>query len=473
VNNTRHPALTRSVSVPNALVAILAFSMFDVPLMKLYAQGPSPIAAGAMPGSWLQLRSGTDNSGVIPGTLDVSWSFKSPRPVRALSVASGVVLVGTESADADAPADAFAPDQQGFLIALDAQTGIPRWSRTVPSWVHGDPAIYRGVAIVTFGRWPMTQPGGAMAINVNSGRELWSLRTDGGIMPAPAVDSLSGSVMVVGDGILFSLALNDGTVRYQAGLKSPDAMSSIRIDESQRVYVGSIGTVSSYAAPNGRLLWEYRSPRFRGVLDVPVAVAKKLVFTTGVQSAGLWNAARSLPVRNFIELLWEAHGSQRVSEFRNWIQEQWLIALDRNDGHVVWKRRLGLGLDVPRNTSGTPVVSGNTVVVSSPVSKKIWAYEVNTGQVLWSRSLRATHKGAVTVFADDVIFGDKDGELTVLRLQDGMLIGNCVAGAAFTPFAPLIVGRTAFIATRNGWVHALAYQQLRLRAIRRDHESCF
>lgn len=109
------------------------------PLGPALSAQSSPSAATLMPKSWLQLRGGTDNAGVLPGTLEATWQFKAERPVRGLSVAGGLVLIGTESADADAAPDAFAPDQRGFLIALDATTGAPLWTRALRSWVHGDP----------------------------------------------------------------------------------------------------------------------------------------------------------------------------------------------------------------------------------------------------------------------------------------------------------------------------------------------
>ena len=54
------------------------------------------------------------------------------------------------------------PDERGFVTALDVVTGKPLWTRALISWVHGDPVVHDGVAFVTFGRMPMTFPGGAI-----------------------------------------------------------------------------------------------------------------------------------------------------------------------------------------------------------------------------------------------------------------------------------------------------------------------
>src|SRR5665213_586587 len=214
-----------------------ALSRWLTCLLAITSLATNPIVAQTQrsgsitPSSWLQLRGGTSNAGVLPGTLETTWRFHALRPVRGAAIAAGLVVIGTESADSDALPDAFAPDQNGFLTALDAFTGRELWSRRVPSWIHGDPVLYHGSVIASFGRWPMTHPGGVIAVDARTGKTLWARSTEAGVMPAPAIDSSRNTVIVVGgDGVVYGLSLTDGSVLYKSGLRAPDAMSSPRIE---------------------------------------------------------------------------------------------------------------------------------------------------------------------------------------------------------------------------------------------------
>lgn len=464
---------TREFIGASYCVGVLALALMSGATNAQSARPAGPTGP-ADPRSWIQFRGGTDNSGNVHGALEASWKFKAPHPVRGLAVAAGLVFLGTESADADAAMDAFAPDQRGILIALDAVTGEPVWRRSVPSWIHGDPATFRGRTIVTFGRWPMTSAGGAIAVDSHTGRTLWSFNTAAGIMPSPVIDTTGNAVLVVGgDGVLYNLSMVDGAVRDVMGLQSADAMSSPRIDEHRNVYLGTMGEVHSVSAANGRTNWKYNSKGLRAMLDVPVALSDSVVFTVGTHQFGFWRAAQSLSVRRFIGMVIEARRSRPISTYRAWFEQQWLLAVDRRSGRLLWRHKLGVGLGVPRNTAGTPVLVGNRVIVSSPVSRTIWAFNASTGRVAWSRELHSMHKGAVTAVGDEIIFGDKNGNLFFLRVHDGQVVGRCAAGAPFTPLAPLVVGRTVLIATHDGWVHAVPYDSLRDRATLREGPKCF
>ncbi len=448
-----------------ALIAALALPPTTAD--TLIAQSPA-VHPLVMPSSWLQLRGGTDNAGTLPGTLEANWQFQSTRPVRGLSVAGGLVLIGTESADADAAPGAFADDQRGILSVLDATTGRPLWSHAVPSWIHGDPVLHRGRVVVTFGRWPMTHPGGVMAFDSKSGKTLWSFSVDAGIMPGPALDTIANAVLVAGgDGILYALDMATGAVQSQSGLESADAMSSPHLDKDA-LFLGAAGTLNRYSASRKDRLWSFHPRTFRDFGDIPVALSDSMVFTTGMRSVGFWKAARTLPFSRFVHLAREASRTRPLSSYRGWFSEQWLLAVRRSDGLLVWQQPLGIGLEVPRNTSGTPVVARNRVLVSSPVSQAIWAFDAQSGHVLWSRQLQAMHKGAVTITTNEVIFGDKTGYVTVLRLADGGLIGRCNAASPFTPLAPIIIGKTVFVATRNGRVYATPYDVFRRNASASD-----
>lgn len=454
-------------------LAVAVFVVAVVPIGSGHAQKSTPRGA-TMPGSWRQLRAGVDNAGRTPGSLTVAWRFKSPRPVRGLSVVDGVVLLGTESPDA--AARVHGTDQRGFLIALDAFTGARLWQREVSNWIHGDPVIFQGRAFATYGSYPMNAPGGVTAVDLKTGNPVWSLPVNMGIMPAPALDSATQTLVVAGgDGVIRMLDPVTGSVKSTAPLGSPNAMASPRIDDDGIVYLGADTSLFSFSTRTGRFNWTYRSPNLVEIGTPPPALTDTVVFTQGTQSLSVWQAFRELPFDRFVQFGREAYdlSDNRLSTHAKWFEEQWLLAIDRRDGHLLWQQPLGVGRIILRNNSGIPVVSDDQVFISSPVSRTISAFNAATGQPLWKQPLDAIHVGAVTVIDDDLVLGDRSGDIILLRDSDGARVGRCHVGAPFSPTAPLVVGKTMFAATRDGWVYATPYDSLRSRATRSAPASCF
>jgi hypothetical protein len=473
LRNRREPILTLLDFRPcsRAIVALtIGTEILALIGAQLHAQSARP-AASLTPASWLQLRNGTDNVGVAKGSLSAEWHYKASLPVRAISVADGKVLLGSESATAESTRPSG--DQRGLLTALDAKTGALIWSRFIPTWIHSDVLLYKGRVYVTCGRWPMVHVGGMLALDEHTGRTVWAVRADAGMMPGAAIDTAEQSITAAGgDGTLLTVSLSDGAKIRSTGLRASDGMSSVRLDDSGTVYIGAASTLLSYSARTGQVNWRYRPPmNLRALGDVPVALDTDIVFTTGTRKYGFMNAWRTLPASEFAALIRKALRTERLRNFRGWFEEQLLMAVDRTTGLLVWSRPLGIGLSIPRNQSGTPVLVKDHVIVSSPISQTVWAFNVADGQPLWNRRLDAMHKGAVTVTGDDIVLGDKSGTVTFLRLSDGGVVASCSTDASFSVTAPVVIGKTLIAATRDGNVWAAPYDSVRERAIRKA--KCF
>jgi outer membrane protein assembly factor BamB len=311
------------------------------------------------------------------------------------------------------------------------------------------------------------------------------------MMPGPAIDATAGEVIALGEGVLYTLALRDGAVIAAVGLRSPGGMSSPRIDDQRQVYVGTNTTIHSYSAASDKLTWQYSSPVLAGFLDVPLALSDSAVFTAGWKLVGISHVLRAVPVAMIPRVLGDAWrefrdrpagggilASARAALMdmlftRGLFMEQWIVAVGRRSGRLLWEQDLGVGAPVSRNTSGAPVVAGNAVVISSPVSGVVWAFDSRSGRPLWHRQLSSRHKGAVTIVGNDVIFGDARGDLNAINLQDGTPIGRCNAEASFSPTAPIMVGSTIIVATQDGWVHARPYTTLRRKFDLTGSHHCF
>ena len=448
------------------LLGSLATMALSVGAHRGYAQDrrPRSLTSPEMPASWIQLRNGNDNSGAIAGVLTAQWTYKAKQPVRGMSVAGGTIVLGMESVDADG--EGKNPDQSGRVVALDVHTGRELWSVDVPSWVHGDVLIHKGIVVVDYGRWPMIYPGGVGALSLASGKPLWSMTTVGGIMPAPALDTMTGTVFAAGgDGVLYGINLESGKLLSEAGLRSADAMSSPRLPDDSTLVLCAGNSVTSYDRRSGRVRWRFQSPEVHSIGDIPPAIGNGIVVTTATKTSTLTAAFRALPVQQFVALLRTAVATKKLGTYRSWFQQQWLLALEMRTGHVLWRRPLGFGLEVPRNTSGTPVIAGNMVVVSSPVSKRLAAFQLSSGENLWTTSLRVSHKGAVTVNDSVFMYGDKEGVLHRRSLRTGNELGSCKTNGAFTPLAPIVVGKTVIFATHDGSVQAIPLATLSARTV--------
>jgi outer membrane protein assembly factor BamB len=440
----------------------------------LVAQAASS-AAAATPSSWLQFRAGTDNAGYVPGTLSVEWKYRAASAVRGHAVADGIILLGTESADASLLKRG--PDQHGSLIALDVRTGVELWKRDVPSWIHGDPAIYRGRAYVTFGQHPLDAMGGVIAVDLKDGRQRWAFDVDGGVMPAPALDTTTSTLLVAGgDGVLHLLDIETGAEKKAVGLRAVVAMSSPRLDDRGHAYFGAQDRLISYATRDHKFDWVFKVTDLVELATPVAALSDSIVFISGTESRmNWWSAFRALPFARFVEVARDGYkvSGNHLASYNYWYAQQWLLAVDRYTGQLRWKQPLGVGGIVLRNNSGTPVVAGDRVLISSPVSNIIAAFDVMSGKPLWRRTVDARHVGPLTIVGDDIVFGDQGGRVNILAAKDGAMIGRCVAGGPSSPAQPIVVGKTIFVMPRDGWIYATPYEALRRRATAMSKKPCF
>ena len=423
--------MTKGLSSVSPCVAVLVRAVLL--LVPTLAFAPTSLAQ-AQPADWREFRGSPYNTGYLKGDLNVRWRYKAPGAVRGMSVARERVLSGTEVLAATARAP-------GTIAALSLRTGAQYWMHELPAWMHADPAIVDSTVFVTFGAIPFDSlPGGLWAFDLHSGRIKWKFASGAGMMPSPAV---VGSTVYAGGGDSCIHGVNGRTGQQLRAwcTGSPFAMSSLRIADSLVVAGNVSGHVIAYNTRTFREQWRRRWAPIDHIGDPPVAFAHRLVITTGTHL------------------------------FHPDSMRHWAVAFDAATGDTVWRNVLGAGPRFDRNTSGTPAVAGDIVVVSSPIAQSLHAFDARSGAKRWSVALDAQHKGAPTIVGEDVVLGDAAGRLSIRALQTGALLGVCRFYAPFTVLAPLVVGRTILIATQDGWVYAEPYDELRARAAGRLAES--
>src|SRR5205085_593483 len=105
----------------------------------------------------------------------------------------GVDLFARGSATSyDTIDDEDATHGRGWIVALDADTGGPRWRRTFPSPDFGCATVAADVVFTS------TFDGTVYALAAADGRTLWKARLAAGINACPAV---AGDALIVGAGV--------------------------------------------------------------------------------------------------------------------------------------------------------------------------------------------------------------------------------------------------------------------------------
>lgn len=120
-----------------------------------------------------------------------------------------------------------------------------------------------------------------------------------------------------------------------------------------------------------------------------------------------------------------------------------------------WSRDLVMDVEISRNLSGNPAIAGDLVLVSSPVSRRIFAFRLADGRALWQRALFARHRGSITIFHGLALVAEQDGSIEAFDVLSGEQRGRCSWGSPATPFAPLVVGNTFLYGGSDGVLRAL------------------
>ena len=157
--------------------------------------------AVAPPDRWSQFRGTPALTGVssaeVPKNPELLWTFDAGESIdSSAAIVDGTVYVGT---------------YLGELIAIDLETGKPRWRyQATPDAGIGEssPAVGHGLVFVG------DLAGLLHAVDSDTGERIWTFQTDGEIKSSPVV---VGEHVLVGsyDGYLYSLLATNGTLVWK------------------------------------------------------------------------------------------------------------------------------------------------------------------------------------------------------------------------------------------------------------------
>lgn len=443
------------IAIASVVVAVLAAASIDVRALAAHAGGgpqyftgarcagaPDPAAAPADDPAvglalWPSFQGGPLHNLALPGrgrgtALSASWRFHANDSiVMAPTVVGGV---------------AYAGSMDGCVYALDVSSGRLIWSFPAANQVMSEPVVvghrvFFGAGNKEMVRTPAgvvrgTGANGIYALDARTGRELWMYPTLGEDMPTPAYQD--GVIYeATGDMTFYAVDAASGRLLWKLPVGSYVSMSSPTLWGDIAVFGGAQPyAIFGVNVRTHTLAWKVPLPQAEsGVDDVTAAVADGVAYL-------------QVP---------DGHYVKRIVE----------VAVRVADGHVLWRRTLGTDpFNVVQRALwqgdlrghdgeevGVATVAGGRVYVGTPAMNALWALDARTGGVLWRAALPDAVRTAPAVTADRV-YAASDTRLMVLDRASGQLVrtlrlGSRTLGSGIeilcTTPAPTLVGDTLLV----------------------------
>ncbi len=309
----------------------------------------------------------------------------------------------------------YAGTYDGRVQALNADTGRTVWSVRTDLPLSAGPGYSNGR--LAFG----TADGQILLLDATDGSEIWRQPVGSEVIAPPALSANVVAFRSV-DGRLRGLSVSDGREIWT--VEQNLAALTLRGDTSPQI-AGQVvvsgfdnGRVGAYELATGDTVWEIpiANPTGTNELDRLVDISSGLrVVGNDVYTVGY-------------------HGRA--------------VSIDLNTGLVLWQQELssfaGLGVDV------------NNVYVTDEVSS-IVALDRRGGVTQWRQdALRLRDVTAPTRFGATVAVGDLEGYLHLLDPEDGRFLARTKAASDRISSQPLVVGQTIYVQADDGTVAAFA-----------------
>lgn len=365
-----------------------------------------PVSARPLVG-WSQVQGGPQHRGfaghetlVDAGTvsqLQEKWRVPLPPTFHAPSNGTVVVAAGTVYVAA------------GDVGAFDAVTGAPRWRVDIGGLVLGTPAIIGNLLVVG------VEHRGVLALDALTGATVWErrLRT----YDVSSVTVSAEQVFVTVPGTLIALRLGTGRVMWSATPPGCNLSSPTRTHDL--VIVGGGGTdVSAYDAATGQLRWTQSFGDGCGLSyeNWLPAVRDSTVY------AGLLQGVAALDLATGTRIWFNSTDISGVffpmavtwgTVFAGQDGGQSMVALDRSDGSLRWRRNLD-------GQAAGFAVFGDLVWVtrsSGFPAGEVEAYLHRTGRRVFSRDLGPVSSGMPPVVQDGRVYVALGPDLVALSLS--------------------------------------------------------
>ena len=362
----------------------------------------------------------------------------------ALVVALVVALVGCASGPdkpKPKPLDPLTPQN----------VAAPAWSQRI-----GAVQFPLGIAVAGTSATVGASDGTVVAIDLESGRDLWRTNVGSAIVAGVGSDGRYAAV-VTQNGEL--VTLEGGQVKWRKAVGT--RVASAPLVAGERVFVlGVDRTVQAFDALDGHRLWSLQRPGDPLTLKqagVIAAFKNTLLVGQGPRLAGVDPVAGSVR--------WEIpigtpRGTNEIERLAD------LIGPPTRIGNVVCARAFQAAVGCvdaergtlawARNVGGTDALTGDReLVFGADATDRITAWKTTGGDVAWSSdALLYRGLSAPAVLGNSVVFGDAEGTLHWLSRDKGEAQLRLPTDGSAVMAAPVVAGSTLLVATRAGGIFA-------------------
>ncbi|OCX74433.1 hypothetical protein A6M27_00930 [Acidithiobacillus thiooxidans] len=418
------------------------------------------------PDQWLTYAMSAGHNAVYQSAFpSISWTFSVPgantinrKIVRKLTTIRD--LVGFPIGVAVADGIVFAPNDNGYLYAINATNGRLLWSVNVYNQIMTTPIVATvdnhkvvfvgaGNSVFSYSHAKLFNVKGAKvtrgtdvsaieAFHEKTGRLEWIYHTKGEDMPTSTY--INGKLIFGnGDGHVYALNAKNGFLIWKTGIRSFVSMSSATpVDDGKIVVMGGTNPSRIYAinSSSGKLLW---------------SVHPEGIFSSS-GGDGTW-AARGNTLIGQIEVR-KPNQTKGTSDSEE-------LALNGQTGQVLWSRNLGSGKTPPRNKDAVPTIVNRVIYTGSPVTHTEYAIQLQSGKILWHKTLSARMKAAPMVVQNKLIQPIGNGDIYTLNCQNGSIIHvyhNKLG--SFGPQNGVMIGGTYFIGSNSGYMEAIPLEKI-------------
>jgi outer membrane assembly lipoprotein YfgL len=298
--------------------------------------------------------------------------------------------------------------------------------------------------------------GSVLALEVDSGRELWRTNVGGPLSAGVGTDGRFAAVVTLSGELV---TLEAGQIKWRKAIGSRVATAPLVAGE--RVFVlGVDRTVQAFDALDGRKLWTLQRPgdpltlAQTGVLS---AFKDTLVVGQGPRMTGVdptagtvrWEVPIGSPRgANEVERLADLVGpALRVGNTLCARSFQAAVGcVDGDRGNLLWTR----------NGGGTDAVGGDReFLFGADATDRLTAWRKDNGEVAWtSEALLYRGLSAPVVHGGSVVVGDAEGTLHWLSREKGEAQLRLPTDGSPVAAPPVVVGGTLFVVTRSGGLFA-------------------
>lgn len=266
-----------------------------------------------------------------------------------------------ESSPAVADGVVFVGDLLGTLHAVDAESGLARWTFTSGAEIKASPVVVGDRVLV--GSYDER----FYALDRESGALLWSVETEGPVHATAAVRD--GVAWITGcDAVLRALRISDGSEvrRFDSGAYTA---ASPALGETALFYGTFDNEVLAVEAGTGALRWRYRHPERRFPFYASAALAGDRVVAAG--------------------------------------RDKLVHALDRRTGEAAWTFRARARFDA------SPAVAGGLVYAGS-ADGRLYVLDLETGEKVSEFHAGGPIMSSPALTRNRLVFGTQDGTLFAL-----------------------------------------------------------